>query len=62
MVEKADNNYFICNKLPSSQCSSRNQKSTGVASCFMIFLMLFILLSITALLLLITYDKILVLL
>lgn len=62
MVETADNNYFICNKLPSNQCSSRNQKSTGVSSCFMVFLMPLILLSVTALLFPITFDKMLVLL
>lgn len=62
MVETAHNNYFIGNKLPSNQCSNRNQKSKGVASHFMAFLMPLLLLSDTALLLLITFDKMFVLL
>lgn len=56
-VETADGNNFICTKLPSNHCSNRNQKSKGVASCFMVFLMALVLFSIVALLLPTKFNK-----
>lgn len=56
-VETADGNNVICTKLPSNHCSNRNQKSKGVASCFMVFLMALVLFSIVALLLPTKFNK-----